>query len=346
MNFTAQEIANITHGEVDGDPNVSVDNLSRIEEGIPGTLSFLANPKYTQYIYTTKASIVLVNKDFRPDHEIRATLVRVEDAYVAFATLLEYYNKISKARSGISSLAFISETAIIGKNVYIGEWAYIGKDVRIGDNTLVYPQVYIGDHTVVGGDTILYPGVRIYSENRIGNRCTLHSGAVIGSDGFGFAPQSDQHYVKVAQIGNVIIEDDVEIGANTTIDRATLGSTIIRRGAKLDNLIQVAHNVEIGENTVIAAQTGISGSSKLGRNCMIGGQVGIIGHLSIADDVKIAAQSGIGGTIRTKASVVQGSPAFDVARYRRSYIHFKNLPDLFRRLEQLENKLQELERRS
>ena len=275
---------------------------------------------------------MIVSKDFTPDQPIGATLVRVDDAYTAFAKLLELYNKISNEKKGISSLAFISKSAIVGKDVYIGEFAYIGDNVAVGDNTKIFPHVYLGDNVKVGSETTIFAGAIIYSDNHIGNKCTIHGGVVIGADGFGFAPQQDKNYKKVAQIGNVIIEDNVEIGSNTTIDRATLGSTFIRQGAKLDNLIQIAHNVEIGENTVIAAQTGISGSTKIGKNCMIAGQVGFVGHLSIGDDVKIGAQSGISGNLKD-GSIVMGSPAIDIATHRRSLVHFKNLSEIVKRLD-------------
>jgi UDP-3-O-[3-hydroxymyristoyl] glucosamine N-acyltransferase len=340
MEFTAKQIAEVINGTIDGNPDVTIHKLSKIEEGEPGSLSFLANPKYTQYIYTTHATVVIVNQSFKPEQEINCTLIRVNDAYIAFAALLEVYNKVKLNKTGISSQSFISKSARIGKDVYIGEFAFIGENAVIGDNTKLYPLVYIGDNVKIGDNTTLFSGVKIYSENQIGNQCTIHAGAVIGSDGFGFAPQEDNHYKKIAQIGNVIIEDNVEIGANTTIDRATLGSTIIRQGAKLDNLIQVAHNVEIGENTVIASQTGISGSTKIGKNCMIAGQVGIIGHLNIGNNVKIGAQSGI-STNLPDGSIVLGSPAFDISRYRKSYVYFRNFPDLVKRLEELERILKE-----
>jgi UDP-3-O-[3-hydroxymyristoyl] glucosamine N-acyltransferase len=335
MEFTARQVAEVVQGIIEGNPEVKVTRLSKIEEGLHGSLTFLANPKYTQFIYSTQASIVIVNKDFKPENPIAATMIRVDDAYTAFARLLDVYNKIKLDKTGISSLSFISKSARIGTNVYIGEFAYIGDNVAVGDQSKVYPHVYLGDNVTVGSNTTIFAGVKVYSDNQIGNDCTVHSGVVIGSDGFGFAPQQDKNYKKVAQIGNVIIEDNVEIGANTTIDRATLGSTIIHKGAKLDNLIQIAHNVEIGENTVIAAQTGISGSTKVGKNCMIAGQVGLIGHLNIADDVKIGAQSGI-STNLSEGSIVLGSPAFDIAKYRKAYVHFRNLPDIIKRLEELE----------
>jgi UDP-3-O-[3-hydroxymyristoyl] glucosamine N-acyltransferase len=338
MEFSASQIANVIEGIVEGNPDVKISRLSKIEEGEPGTLSFLANPKYTAYIYTTKASVVIVNKDFIPDQPINATLIRVEDAYTAFARLLELYNKIKNEKKGISSLSFIAKSAVIGKDVYIAEFAFIGENVIIGDHAKIFPHVFLGDNVKIGNNTTLYAGVVIYSENIIGNDCTIHGGVVIGADGFGFAQQQDKNYKKVAQIGNVIIEDNVEIGSNTTIDRATLGSTIIRRGAKLDNLIQVAHNVEIGENTVIAAQTGISGSTKIGKNCMIAGQVGFVGHLAIGDDVKIGAQSGVSGNLKD-GSIFMGSPAIDISIHRRALVHFKNLPEIVKRLDELERRL-------
>lgn len=337
MEFTAKQIADLLNGTVEGNSEIKVNNLSKIEEGRKGTLSFLANPKYTNYIYTTEASIVIVNNDFKPEKEISATLVRVPDAYQAFAKLLDAYNRIKLNKTGISDKASVSDTAVIGKNVYIGDFAVVGDNVKVGDNAKIYPQTWIGDNATIGTGTTLFAGVKIYFDTVIGNNCTIHSGVVIGSDGFGFAPQGD-NYMKVAQIGNVIIEDNVEIGSNTTIDRATLGSTIIRKGVKIDNLVQIAHNVEIGENTVIAAQTGISGSTKLGKNMMIGGQVGIVGHLNIGDGVKIAAQSGISKSFR-KNSVVQGSPAYDYVKYNKSYAVFRNLPNLWERVNELEKKV-------
>lgn len=335
MIFKAKEIAKLLDGKVEGDENIEVFKLAKIEEGESGALSFLANPKYTHYIYESEASVVIVSEDFKAEHEIKPTLVRVKDAYGAFATLLEVYNKIKSDKKGISKQASIAESAKIGEDVYIGAQVVIGDNAVIGDNTKIYPQTYIGDNTAVGSDTTIFAGVKIYSDIKIGNKCVIHSGVVIGADGFGFAPQEDNNYRKVAQIGNVVLEDNVEIGANTTIDRATLGSTIIRKGAKLDNLIQIAHNVEVGENTVIAAQTGIAGSTKVGKNCMIAAQVGIIGHISIGDNVKIAAQSGVSNSVKEDA-IVFGSPAFDAKDYRRSYVYFRNLPKIVGRLEKLE----------
>jgi len=341
MKFTAQQIAEAIGGTIEGDANHEVSFLSKIEEGQTGSLSFLANPKYAQYIYDTKASIVIVNNDFIPEKEIKTTLIRVQDAYSAFAALLEMYQKAKAIEPVISEKAGIDPSATIGKNVYIGEFVSIGKNTVIGDNTYIYPNTSIGNNCKIGNETVIYAGVKVYEETVIGNQCTLHAGAVLGSDGFGFAPQDDKNYKKVPQIGNVVLEDRVEIGANTTIDRATLGSTIIRRGVKIDNLIQIAHNVEIGENTVIAAQTGISGSTKIGRNCMIGGQVGIIGHLTIADEVKIAAQAGIGKSITEVGAIVEGSPAFSIREYQRSYVHFRRFDRIVKRLNELERKLKE-----
>ncbi len=339
MEFTAEQIAELLDGKIEGNPKVIVDKLAKIEEAEAGSLSFLANPKYTQFIYKTKASIIIVSKDFKADKKINATLVKVQDAYAAFAKLLEAYNQIKLNKVGISKNAAIAESAKYGDNCYIGDFVSISDNVILGDNVKIYPHTFIGDNVKIGTNTTIFPGAKIYSDNQIGQDCTIHAGVVIGSDGFGFAPSSTNDYNKVAQIGNVIIEDNVEIGSNTTIDRATLGSTIIRKGVKLDNLIQVAHNVEIGENTVIASQTGISGSTKIGKNCMIGGQVGIIGHITIADGVKIAAQSGIGGSIKKEGAIVQGSPAFDISPYRKSYVHFRNLQQIVGRLNDLEKKI-------
>jgi len=343
MEFTARQIAEMLQGQVDGNPDATVSSLAKIEEGAPGCISFLANPKYTPYIYTTASTVVIVSKDFIAEKPVSATLVRVADAYSSFGRLLELYNQIKLNKTGISAHAAVSKTAVIGNNVYIGDFVSIGDNVKIGNNVKLFPHVYLGDNVTVGDNTILFSGVKVYSDNVIGSHCTLHSGTVIGADGFGFAPQSDNAYAKMPQIGNVVIEDHVEIGANTTIDRATLGSTIIRKGAKLDNLIQIAHNVEIGPNTVIAAQSGVSGSTHIGANCMIGGQAGIVGHLRLADGVRIAAQSGIGNSVTTEGSVLQGSPAFDHGKYQRSYVVFRNLPELSKRITELEKRIKELE---
>jgi UDP-3-O-[3-hydroxymyristoyl] glucosamine N-acyltransferase len=335
MKFTAKDIADLLQGQVEGDESIAVDKLSKIEEGVDGSLSFLANKKYKGFIYKSEASIVIVDEDFVAEKPVKPTLIRVKNAYNAFATLLDYYNKIKQKKAGISPKASIAESASIGKDVYIGDFVVIGENAKIGDGAKIYPQSYIGDNTIIGSGVTIYAGVKIYSDNQIGSDCVIHAGVVIGADGFGFAPQSDNNYRKIAQIGNVIIEDNVEIGANTTIDRATLGSTIIRKGVKLDNLIQIAHNVEIGENTVMAAQSGVAGSTKVGRNCMIAAQVGIVGHLKIGDNVKIAGQSGVSNNVPENA-VIFGSPAFDASDYRRSYVYFRNLPKIVGRIDQLE----------
>ena len=335
MKFTAAQIAVILEGEVEGNPEIEVSKLSKIEEGEPESLSFLANPKYTQFIYTTKASIVIVNKIFKAEKEINSTLIRVEDAYKSFSKLLEYYNQVKMNKTGIESPVFISKSAIYGDNIYIGAFAYLGENIKIGNNTKIYPNVYIGDNVVIGDNVILYSGAKIYSDTLIGNNCVIHSSAILGADGFGFTPNEQGEFIKVPQTGNVIIEDNVDIGAATSIDRATLGSTIIRKGVKLDNHIQIAHNVEIGRNTVIAAQTGIAGSTKIGENCMIGGQVGIVGHITIGNNVKIQAQSGIGRNLKDNETL-QGSPALPYSDYNKSYVHFKNLPKTMNRISMLE----------
>ena len=340
MEFTVAQIAGILGGEIEGNPEAVVNTLSKIEEGKEKSLTFLANPAYTEFIYTTKATAAIVAKDFVAEKPVSATLIRVEKPYESFALLLETYNKIKLNKSGIEQPSHIAADASLGKDVYVGAFAYIGNNVTVGDNVKIYPHAFIGDNTTIGSNSILFSGVKIYSDCVIGNNCTFHSGVVIGGDGFGFAPNSENNYKKVPQIGNVIIEDHVEIGANTTVDRATLGSTVIKKGAKIDNLIQIAHNVEIGENTVIAAQTGVAGSTKIGSNCMIGGQVGIVGHLTIANGTKIAAQSGVGQSITKENEIVQGSPAFGIGEYKRSYVMFKKLPEMQARIQELEKLLQ------
>ena len=338
MKFTAAQIAGILEGEVEGNPEVEVSKLSKIEEGIPGSLSFLSNPKYTQYIYTTKASAVIVDKNFKAENEINTTLIRVDDAYKSFSKLLEYYNQVKMNKTGIEQPVFISESANYGENIYIGAFAYISDNVKIGDNVKIYPNVYIGDNVIIANNVTLFSGAKIYSDTQIGDNCVIHSSAILGADGFGFSPNEKGEFIKVPQTGNVIIEDNVDIGAATSIDRATLGSTIIRKGVKLDNQIQIAHNVEIGKNTVIAAQTGIAGSTKIGENCMIGGQVGIAGHLSIGNNVRIQAQSGIGRNVKDNETL-QGSPAFTYNDYNKSYVHFKNLPKIIHRLTTIEKNI-------
>ncbi|AVM49222.1 UDP-3-O-(3-hydroxymyristoyl)glucosamine N-acyltransferase [Capnocytophaga sp. oral taxon 878] len=338
MKFTALQIAEVLGGEVEGNPEIEVYKLSKIEEGCEGSISFLANPKYKHFIYTTDASIVIVGKDFEAETPIKATLVKVEDAYGAFSRLLEFYNNVKLNKVGIEQPSFIAATASLGQNVYVGAFAYIGENVIIGENVKIYPHVYIGDNAVIGDNVTLFAGCKVYSETVIGKNCTLHSGVVLGADGFGFTPNDEGVYSKVPQIGNVILEDDVEIGANSTVDRATLGSTIIRKGVKLDNQIQIAHNVEIGKNTVIAAQTGIAGSTKIGESCTIGGQVGIVGHLQIGNRVRIQAQTGVGRNLKDD-EVIQGSPALGYAEYNKSYVIFRKLPNLQKRIEDLEKKI-------
>ncbi|WP_338733836.1 UDP-3-O-(3-hydroxymyristoyl)glucosamine N-acyltransferase [Mangrovimonas cancribranchiae] len=338
MKFTAQQIAGILEGEIDGNPEVEVSKLSKIEEGTRGSLTFLANPKYQQYIYSTKASVAIVNKTFQPESNIDTTLIKVDDAYKAFSKLLEYYNMVKLNKEGIEQPSFIAESAKKGDNIYIGAFSYIGENVTIGNNVKIFPNSYIGDNAVIGDHTIVFSGAKIYSECIIGNNCVINSGAIIGADGFGYAPNENGEYTKVPQTGNVILEDYVDIGAGTTIDRATLGSTIIRRGVKLDNQIQIAHNVEIGKNTVIAAQTGIAGSTKIGENCQIGGQVGIVGHIVIGNNVKIQAQSGIGRNIKDN-EVLQGSPALTYGDYNKSYVYFKKLPQIVKNINDLEKKV-------
>ena len=339
MKFTAKQISEILGGEVEGNANEEVFKLSKIEEGEKGSLTFLSNPKYTSYLYTTNASVAIVNKSFIPEKEVTATLIKVDDSYKAFSTLLEYYNQGKLNKQGIEKPNFISDSVIYGKDIYIGAFTYIGENVTIGNNVKIYPNVYIGDNVTIGNNTTLFAGVKIYSESIIGNNCTFHAGVIIGCDGFGFVPDENGIYQTVPQTGNVVIEDNVDIGSTTTIDRATLGSTIIRKGVKLDNQIQIAHNVEVGQNTVIAAQTGIAGSTKIGESCLIGGQVGIVGHLLIGNNVRIQAQSGISRNLKDNEAV-QGSPALPYSDYNKSYVHFKNLTKLNDKVNTLEKMIQ------
>ncbi|MFT4610832.1 MAG: UDP-3-O-[3-hydroxymyristoyl] glucosamine N-acyltransferase [Psychroserpens sp.] len=338
MNFTAQQIAGILEGDIIGDPEVEVSKLSKIEEGTEGSLTFLANPKYNSYIYSTKASIIIVNKTFEPENDISTTLIKVDDAYQSFSKLLEYYNQVKMNKQGIEQPSFISESARLGSDVYIGAFSYISDNVILGNNVKVFPNAYIGENVIIGDNTIVFAGAKIYSESIVGNHCVINSGVIIGADGFGFVPDEHGEYSKMPQIGNVIIEDYVDVGAATTIDRATLGSTIIRRGVKLDNQIQIAHNVEIGKNTVIAAQTGIAGSAKIGENCLIGGQVGIAGHITIGNNVRVQAQSGIGRHVKDN-EILQGSPSFTFGDWSKSYVHFKNLPKIVKSINDLEKKV-------
>ncbi len=339
MKFTAIQIATILEGEVEGDENAEVSKLAKIEEGDVGSLTFLSNPKYTPYIYKTNASVTIVNKTFEVEGELKTTLIRVDDAYEAFSKLLEYYNTIKLNKTGIEQPCFFSDNLHYGENVYLGAFSYIGNNVKLGNNVKVYPHVYIDDNVTIGDNVIVFSGAKIYSETQIGDYCVIHSNAIVGADGFGFAPSVEGTYSKIPQTGNVIIEAHVDVGAGTTIDRATLGSTIIREGVKLDNQIQIAHNVEVGAHTVIAAQAGVAGSTKIGKHCLIGGQVGVAGHLVIGDHVRIQAQSGIGRNVKN-GEIIQGSPALPYSDYNKSYVHFKNLSKLVDRIHQLEKKIQ------
>lgn len=342
MEFSAGQIAAFLGGTVDGDPEVKVGNFSKIEEGREGTLTFLANPKYEHYIYDTKASVVLVNNDFVPTAPVSATLVRVENAYVALAMLLNMVEQAKPKKTGISSAAFIAASATVGEDCYVGGFAYIGENVRVGKGCEIYPHAYIGDGVTIGDGCILYPHTTVYHGCKIGNGCILHAGSVVGSDGFGFAPEGED-YKKIPQLGNVVLEDNVEIGANTTIDRAVMDSTIIHRGVKLDNLIQIAHNVEVGENTVMAAQVGIAGSTKIGSHCMFGGQVGLAGHLHIADRVMFGAQAGVLGDIK-EAKTVLGAPAIDAKNFMRSSAVFSRLPEMYRTMGQMQREIEQLKK--
>ena len=342
MKFKAEEIALFLKGEVVGDPTVTVNNVSKIEEGKAGTLAFLANPKYEHYLYDTDASVVLVNKDFVPRQPVKATLIKVDDAYQAFASLLELYIQARQStKSGIEQPSFMHETSSVGQGCWVAAFAYVGRNVKIGHGVLIYPHVYIGDRVTIGDGTILYSGAKIYDDTVIGSSCIIHSGAVIGSDGFGFAPQEDGSYKKIPQTGNVILEDNVEIGANTTIDCGTMGSTIIRKGVKLDNLIMIAHNCEIGENTVMAAHTGLAGSTKVGKNCRFAGQVGLAGHLTIGDNVQIGAQSGIPSNVKSN-EIILGTPAMDYRKAVRVYSVMKNLPQLRQEVIDLQKEMKKL----
>ena len=343
MEFSAEQIAQMIGGKIEGDPKVLVDSFGKIEEAVPGQLAFLANPKYEEYLYSTSASAIIVNDTQELKRKIEATLIRVPDAYTAFASLLSKYQEIlSQQMVGIQDPSYIAKSAKLGEKVFVGAFAYVGEQVVIGNHVKIYSQVYLGDQVRVGDYSILHPGVKIYNDCQIGEHVTIHAGTVIGSDGFGFAPQADGSFKKVPQMGNVVVEDHVEIGANATIDRATIGSTIIRSGAKLDNLIQVAHNVEVGQNTVIAAQAGVSGSTKIGNNVMIGGQAGIVGHIQIADGTRINAQSGVSKSIKAPNSAVTGSPAFDYTSALRSQAVSRNLPELEKRIKELENLIKQL----
>jgi UDP-3-O-[3-hydroxymyristoyl] glucosamine N-acyltransferase len=342
MEFTAATIAGFLKGDIEGNSDIKVNSVAKIEEGYEGALSFLSNPKYEHYIYSTASSVVLVNRSFVPAGKIAATLIRVDNAYEAFASLLRLVDQARPRKKGIHPAAIIEPTAKIGTDVYIGPYAYVGENCVIGDGCSLYPHVCVGDNTRLGINCTLNAGVKIYHDCVIGEGCIIHAGSVIGSDGFGFAPQSENEYMKIPQLGNVVLEDFVEVGANVTIDRATMGSTIIHKGVKLDNLIQIGHNVEVGENTVMAAQTGIAGSTKVGKNCMFGGQVGLSGHLKIANGSKIGAQSGILGDVKEENTVILGSPAFDLKQYLKSFVIFKKLPEMKIKIDTLEKEVESL----
>ena len=332
MNFTAGQIADQLNGTVVGNRDVDINTLSKIEEGKKGSLTFLANPKYTEFIYSTDASATIVANDFEPTEKITTTLIKVKDPYSSFTTILELFNDDKSKRSGISDKSDIDKSSTISKSSYVGSYTTIGKNSKVGDNCIIDNQVFIGDNVKIGNNCKIYPGTKILNDTIIGNSCIIHSSCSIGSDGFGFAPNDDGTYKKIPQTGNVVIGNNVEIGSNSTIDRATIGSTIIKDGVKLDNQIQIAHNVEIGENTAIAAQSGIAGSTKIGKNCMIGGQVGIIGHLKIGDNVKIQAQAGVTSDVESNARIT-GTPAISYMNYNKSYIHFKNLPEIVKKID-------------
>lgn len=342
MKFNAQQIAEFLGGKVEGDKTVQVSKFAKIEDAEAGSLTFLANPKYTNYVYETNASLILVNEDIKFENTINATLVRVPNAYEALAKLLQMYEQGKPKKKGKSRKSSVAKSASLGKGCYIGDFAYVGDNAKLGANVKIYPNAYVGDNTVIGDNTIVFPNATIYHECIVGADCVLHSGAVVGADGFGFAPSDANDYEKIPQIGNVILEDNVEIGANATIDRATMGSTIIRRGVKLDNMVQVAHNVEIGSNTVIAALTGISGSTKLGARMMVGGQVGFAGHITVADEVKIGAQSGLTNSVKEKGAILMGSPVTDMSTWRRASVVQKKLPDMQRTINRLERELKAL----
>ena len=345
MQFTAKQIAELINGAIEGDPAVTVSSFGKLEEATKGQLAFLANPKYEEFLYTTGASVIIINSSLKVEKQLKATLIRVPDAYSSFAVILTAYSEMARANlTGIQQPSFISTSASIGENVFIGAFSYIGEKVKVGRDVKIYPQVYLGDNVSIGENSVLYPGVKIHHDCVIGKNVCIHAGSVIGGDGFGYAPQADGSFKKVPQIGNVVIEDHVEIGANTTIDRSTIGSTVIKAGAKLDNLIQIAHNVEVGMNTVIAAQSGISGSTKIGKNVMIGGQAGIVGHIQIADGSKINAQSGVAKSMKTPNTAVTGSPAYDYTQALRSQILSRNLPELEKRIKKLEELIERLQK--
>lgn len=342
MEFSAKQIAEYIQGVIEGDENATVHTFAKIEEGIPGAISFLSNPKYTHYIYDTQSSIVLVNKDFAPEKEVKATLIRVDNAYESLAKLLNLYEMSKPKKTGVDPLAYIAPTAKIGQNVYIAPFACVADGAEVGDNTVLHPHATVGTSAKVGSDCILYPHATVYHDCRVGNHCILHAGSVIGADGFGFAP-SPEGYEKIPQIGIVILEDNVEVGANTCIDRATMGATIIRKGVKLDNLIQIAHNVEVGNHTVMASQVGIAGSTKVGEWCMFGGQTGLAGHIKIGNKVNLGAQSGVPGSIKDGQNLI-GTPPMELKAYFKSSAVFRKLPDMYHELNSLKKEIEELKK--
>jgi UDP-3-O-[3-hydroxymyristoyl] glucosamine N-acyltransferase len=343
MEFSAEQIAGLLGGEIAGDPQVKVSTLAKIEEGHTGALSFLANPKYEEHIYATGSSVCIVNKTFVPARElpVSLTLVKVDDAYACFAKLLEMYGAMTRKQPKIEQPSYVASTATVGESLYLGAFAYIGENAKIGENVVIYPNVYIGDNVQIGDGSILHPGATVYHDCKIGAKCIIHAGVIIGADGFGFAPDENGVFQKVPQIGNVVVEDHVEIGSNTTIDRATMGSTFIRKGVKIDNLCQIAHNVEVGENSAMAAQVGVAGSTKIGKHVMIGGQAGISGHIHIADGTKIVAQSGIPGSVK-KADTLMGSPGIPIDDFKKSYFGFRKLPYILEKLQDLDKKIKDL----
>lgn len=343
MEFSAKQIAEFIHGVIVGDENATVHTFAKIEEGVPGAISFLSNPKYTHYIYETKSTIVLVNKDFEPERPVNATLIKVDNAYESVAKLLTLYEMSRPKKTGIHPLACIDPTAKIGKDVYIDAFAYVGANAVIGDGVALHPHATVCENAVIGENSILYPNVTVYHDCRVGKRCILHAGSVVGADGFGFAP-SPEGYEKIPQIGIAMLEDDVEIGANTCVDRATMGATIVHKGVKLDNLIQIAHNVEVGSHTVMASQVGIAGSTKVGEWCMFGGQVGLAGHIRVGNHVNIGAQSGIPGTVKGDNLTIMGSPAIDAKQFFKSSVIYKKLPDMYQTLNRMEKEIEELKK--
>lgn len=342
VEFTAAQIAALLGGKVEGNAEAKVWNVARIEDGAPGMLSFLANPKYIQYLYNTQSSIVLVNEDFEPSEPVTTTMIRVKNAYESFAQLLAIYQEYTNNKVGISENASISSDAEYGENCYIGDFAFIGERVKIGKGVKIYPLCYVGDDVVIGDNTVLYPGVKLYAMTHIGKNCIVHAGAVLGADGFGFVPQPDGTFKKIPQIGNVLVGDNVEIGANTTIDRSTIESTKIHNGVKLDNLIQIAHNVEVGENTAMAAQSGVAGSAHIGKNCIVAGQVGISGHISVADRTTIGPQAGLTRGVDESGKSIIGSPAYDYSKFMKDVVRQRNLDKLENRIAELEKKLNDL----